>query len=252
MEVVTLRVSSSSILLLVYMLITSPKQLRLQSLSDIKYFLGTGILSIVFFNFCMFTTIELSTIRVATALLYTGPAFVTTFSFFLFKEPFSKAQVIALLITLIGTSLIVGLLPINLAAPEWHSHLIGLGSGIDSAIYSMICNFALAAFALVPFFPFRRKGHFLLDPGVLFFAVGLGFLPTAIAYIIYTYGLNLTEASNASILTTVEPVVATLIGIFVFSEAFSKVQMLGMACIIGGVILIQLFSHRKIKVKVNL
>src|SRR5699024_9464627 len=130
MEVVTLRVSSSSILLLVYMLITSPKQLRLQSLSDIKYFLGTGILSIVFFNFCMFTTIELSTIPVATALLYTGPAFVTFFSFFLFKEPFSKAKVIALLITLIGTSLIVGLIPINLAALEWNSLLFVLGSGI--------------------------------------------------------------------------------------------------------------------------
>src|SRR5699024_3800301 len=267
MEVVTLRVSSSSILLLVYMLITSPKRLRLQSLSVIKYFVGTRILSIVFFNFCMCTTIELSTIPVATALLYTGPAFVTTFSFFLFKEPFSKAKVIALLITFIGTSLLVGLIPINLAALEWNSLLFGLGSGIGSALYSIFSKFALekysslvittftftvAAIALVPFFPFLRKGHLLLDPGVLFFAVGLGFLPTAIAYIIYTYGLNLTEASNASILTTVEPVVATLIGIFVFSEAFSKVQMLGMACIIGGVILIQLFSHRKINVKVNL
>jgi len=266
MEVVTLRVSSSSILLLVYMLMTSPKQLRLQSLLDIKYFIGTGILSIVFFNFCMFTTIELSTIPVATALLYTGPAFVTIFSFFLFKEPLTKAKVVALLITLIGTSLIIGLIPINIASLEWSSLLFGLGSGIGYALYSIFSKFALkkysslvittftftvAAIALIPFFPFLRKGHLLLDPSVLFFAVGLGFLPTAIAYIIYTYGLNLTEASNASILATVEPVVATLIGIFVFSEPFSKIQMLGMACIIGGVILIQLFSHHKNKVRVN-
>src|SRR5699024_5994576 len=113
-------------------------------------------------------------------------------------------------------------------------------------------TFTVAAIALVLFFPFLRKGHLLLDPGVLFFALGLGFLSTAIAYIIYTYGLNLTKTSNTSILTTIEPNVATLIGIFVFSEVFSKVQMLGMACIIGGVILIQLFSHRKINVKVNL
>src|SRR5699024_3995146 len=155
-----------------------------------------------------------------------------------FKEPFSKAKVIALLITLIGTSLIVRLIPMNLAALEWNSLLFGLGSGIGYALYSIFSKFALekysslvittftfvvAALVLVLFFPFIRKGHLLLDLGVLFFAVGLGFLPTVIAYIIYTYGLNLTEASNASILTTVEPVVATLIGIFVFSESFSSV-----------------------------
>ncbi|WP_240458804.1 EamA family transporter [Virgibacillus sp. Bac330] len=40
------------------------------------------------------------------------------------------------------------------------------------------------------------------------FQYGLGFLPTAFAYIIYTCGLKDIEASKASILTTVEPVVA--------------------------------------------
>jgi len=40
---------------------------------------------------------------------------------------------------------------------------------------------------------------------VLLYAFGLGFLPTAIAYIIYTLGLQQTEASKASILVTAEP-----------------------------------------------
>lgn len=86
-----------------------------------------------------------------------------------------------------------------------------------------------------------------MDPNVLFYAFGLVLLPTAFAYIIYTYGLNHTEASNASILTTIEPIVATVIGIFVFHEAFSYVQMIGMACIIGAVVLIQLYSPKKIQ-----
>lgn len=43
MEVVTLRAWSSSILLIVYLLIASPKKLKLHSLTDIKYFLGTEI-----------------------------------------------------------------------------------------------------------------------------------------------------------------------------------------------------------------
>ncbi len=262
MEVVTLRAWSAAIILVIYLIISSPKKLKLNSIRDIKYFIGTGIFSIIFFNYCMFTAIELSTIPVATALLYTAPAFVTLLSFFLFKEALTRLKIIAILITLMGTALVVGLIPLNLATFQLTSILFGLGSGIGYALYSIFSKFALkkysslsittytfivAAVTLLPFFPYQEKFHMLLDPSVLFYAFGLGFLPTAFAYIIYTHGLNNTEASKASILTTVEPVVATLIGIFIFHETFSFIQMIGMACIIGAVILIQAYSSPKLK-----
>lgn len=262
MEVVTLRAWSAAIILVIYLIIISPKKLKLKSIRDIKYFIGTGIFSIIFFNYCMFTAIELSTIPVATALLYTAPAFVTVLSFFLFKEALTRLKIIALLITLMGTALVVGLVPLNLETFQLTSILFGLGSGIGYALYSIFSKFALkkysslsittytfivAAVTLLPFFPYQEKFHMLLEPTVLFYAFGLGFLPTAFAYIIYTHGLNNTEASKASILTTIEPVVATLIGIFIFHEAFSFIQMIGMACIIGAVILIQAYSGPKLK-----
>src|SRR5699024_4069275 len=100
-------------------------------------------------------------------------------------------------------------------------------------------TFTVAAIALLPFFPYKDKIHLLLDPKILLFVFGIGFLPTAFAFIIYTYGLNQTEASKASILTTIEPVVATIIGITIFQEPFSFIQMIGMACIIGAVIMMQ-------------
>src|SRR5699024_9524162 len=89
-----------------------------------------------------------------------------------------------------------------------------------------------------------QKLLLLLDPTVLFYVVGLGFLPTAFAYIIYTYGLEQTEASSASLLTTVEPVVATLIGVFVFHEAFSLFLFLGMCSRILAVILLHIRTNR--------
>ncbi|MFC2950273.1 DMT family transporter [Virgibacillus sediminis] len=257
MEVVTLRVWSSAIMLGGYLLILSPENLKLKHPADIKYFLGTGILSIIFFNYCMFTAIELSTIPVATALLYTAPAFVTILSFMLFKEPLTKVKLAALLITLTGVCLVVGLLPWNLEAVQLGSILFGLGSGLGYAFYSIFSKYAfkkysslsitsftfiVASVALLPFFPYTEKAHLLTDPMVLFYATGLGFLPTSVAYIIYTYGLQQTEASKASILSTIEPVVATGIGIFVFQESFSLIQMAGMAMIIGAVVLIQLYG----------
>ncbi|WP_164217891.1 EamA family transporter [Virgibacillus sp. YIM 98842] len=254
MEVVTLRAWTSAILLLIFMLIAAPKKMKLKSFTDIRYFIGTGIFSIIFFNYCLFTAIELSTIPMATALLYTAPAFVIIISFFVFREPLTRVKIISLILTLFGTALVVGLIPINLQAIQIGSILFGLGSGIGYALYSIFSKFALkkyssliittytftvAAIALTPFFPYSEKGHLLMDPTVLLYAFGLGFLPTAFAYIIYTYGLNQTEASNASILSTIEPVVASLIGVFIFQEAFTFIQMIGMGCIIGAVILVQ-------------
>ncbi|MGY0692214.1 DMT family transporter [Virgibacillus sp. FSP13] len=265
MEVVTLRVWSTAIILFLYMIIKAPRKLKLQSIYDLKYFIGTGILSIIFFNYCMFTAIDLSTIPVATALLYTAPAFVSILSFLLFKEPFTRVKLIALFITLLGTCFVVGLIPISVASLKLSSLLFGVGSGIGYALYSIFSKFALkkytslsittytfliASITLLPFFPYSEKFHLLLQPSVLLYAFGLGFLPTAIAYIIYTYGLNQTEASKASILTTIEPVVATLIGVFIFHEAFTFFQMIGMACILGAVILIQVYTKpNKTRVK---
>ena len=255
MEVVTLRATSAATLLIIYLVIKSPKSLHLKSVKDLKYFIGTGIFSIVFFNFCMFTAIELSTIPVATALLYTGPAFVTIFSYFLFKEAFTKQKLLALSGTLLGTCFVVGLLPTNLNSVSIESILFGLGSGVGYALYSIFSKYALqkysslsittftfivASVTLLPFFPFQEKAYLLANPEVLFYVFGLGLFPTAIAYIVYTYGLNKTEASKASILTTIEPVVAILIGIFIFKELFTFVQMIGMSLIIGAVILMQI------------
>lgn len=255
MEVVTLRVFFTSVILLPFLLIASRKSLRLHSFRDITYFIGTGIFSIVFFNFSMFKTIDLATVPIATALLYTAPAFVIIISYFLFKEKFTKFKVVALLLTLLGSALVVGLIPLDIGNIPFITIFFGLCSGLGYALYSIFSKFALrkyssltitaytffvATIALLPFFPYREKLTLLMEPKALLFAFGFGLLPTTLAYLIYTAGLNRTEASKAAIISTIEPVVATLIGIFIFLEPFSIIQTAGMGAIILAVILIQL------------
>lgn len=257
MEVVTIRAVTAAIVLLTYMIIVSPKSLRLKQISDSKYFVGTGIFSIIFFNYCMFTAIELSTIPVATALLYTAPGFVLILSLLLFNERLTKMKILSLICTLVGAAFVAGIIPLDLASLQWKAILFGLGSGFGYALYSIFSKFALAkyssltittytfifaAITLIFFFPFQTKGHLLLDTNVFLLAFGLGVIPTAFAYIIYTYGLHYTPASTASILSTIEPIVATLIGVFIFTEPFSIIQFIGMICIIGAVILLQMES----------
>jgi len=261
MEVVTLRVVTAAIVLSTYMIFAARQELKLKQFTDIKYFIGTGVFSIIFFNYCMFTAIELSTIPIATALLYTAPGFVLILSFLLFKEKLTSLKILSLFVTLIGAAFVAGVIPLQLEQLQWKAILFGLGSGFGYALYSIFSKFALqkysslsittytficAAFTLIFFFPFQEKGQLLMDPTILFLAFGLGIIPTALAYIIYTYGLHHTAASTASILSTIEPVVATMIGVFLFSEAFSLIQFICMACIIGAVIIIQIDAKKQL------
>ena len=55
------------------------------------------------------------------------------------------------------------------------------------------------------------------------------------AYLLYTWGLERIESSRASILASVEPVVGTLVGIFVYGEALRPAAAAGVALVLGAV-----------------
>ena len=61
---------------------------------------------------------------------------------------------------------------------------------------------------------------------------------TALPYYLYTKGLEGVESGRASIITNIEPVVETLVGVFVFKEALTVWTVLGVACVFGCVILL--------------
>ena len=68
---------------------------------------------------------------------------------------------------------------------------------------------------------------------------GLTALVTAvIPFLSYTLGLRTVEASRAGILATIEPLVATLVGILFFSESLTMFSGLGIALILAAVILL--------------
>lgn len=256
MEVVTLRVWSTAILLIIYFVCVSRSTFRIKSIYHVSYFIGTGICSILLFNYFMFSTIEVSTMQIATTLLYTAPAFVTILSFFLFKEPITRVIALALISTFIGVCLVAGLLPFNLEKLNIKAITFGLASGFGFGLYSIfgkialkqytsmtvtLYTFIVASIAAIPFFPYKEKLVTLADPLVLLLAIGLGLFPTAIAFLLYTYGLQFITASKAAIISTLEPVVATCIGIFVFHESFTFPQLIGMLFILCAVI----YTHTK-------
>ena len=108
MQVVAIRVACSALILVGFMLVKDASLLKIR-LRDIPLFLGSGLLSIVFFNFCYFEAIEvIGGAAVPALLLYTAPLFVMLLSLVLFKEPLTKRKVVSLMLALAGLGLVTG------------------------------------------------------------------------------------------------------------------------------------------------
>lgn len=69
--------------------------------------------------------------------------------------------------------------------------------------------------------------------------LGLGLLGTGLAYILYYFIVQRLGALSASSVTYIPPVVALLMGVLFAGEAIGPLQLLAMACILGGVYLLQ-------------
>ncbi|MEH7385376.1 DMT family transporter [Bacillus sp. JJ1521] len=253
LQVVAVRAVAASIFLITYTLIKNPKAFKIK-IPDSKYFIGTGIISIVLFNWCMFVAIEETSISVAAILLYTAPAFVTIFARILFKEKLTIRKILALVVTIMGCAFVVGVLPNFSDTISLFGLVVGIGSGFFYALYSIFGKFALekydsltvtvytfifAAVAVTPFSGIWSAPNLFIELKSWLYIVGLSLLSTMLAFILYTKGLQYIESSRASIIATIEPVVAAIIGFFIFQETLQMWQYVGIIMVIAALIIVQ-------------
>lgn len=249
-DVVALRVLGSALVLFLFLLLFKRNLLHIQP-RDLFFFAGCGIVSIVFFNLCFFTVMERSSNSLAVVLLYTGPVFVVLLSRLFFKEPMTSGKAIALLLTVLGCMLAVGLVPSGDADMSAGTIFIGLLSGFFYALYSIFGKFVAhryhsvtitayamltASLCVVPMSGLAAKQAQLLEPAVLWNTFGLVVLSTVFAYSFYTAGLSQMESGRAAILAVAEPVVAIWIGILLFGDKLTIWQAGGILCILAAVL----------------
>lgn len=225
-------------------------------LRDLWCFAGTGIVSITFFSYCYFRNIGVTSLSTAAILLYTSPIFVMLFSAVLFRERITGRKTAALIVAFAGCVLVSGGLSGGFSLSR-EGLLYGLGSGIGYALYSIFCRYALdrgyssLTITVYTFLFASAGGAFLTDWGdtaalAAESAGAAGFLllyaavTTILPYLLYTQGLSRMETSQAAVIASVEPVVATLIGFAVFGETPTAAGFAGMALVLGAVVLLHL------------
>lgn len=250
MEVVAFRSVITAVVMLLFMLIFKPRALKIK-LKDIWCFIGTGIISVVFFNLCYFTCMDIATLSTAAILLYTAPAFVMVISFF-FKEKLNLKKVISLVLAFIGCVLVSG--GFSGTTISTMGILTGLGAGFGYALYSIFGRYAIQRgyssytittytflFAAIGCVPFTRMENylsaFIVDWKLLLCCILLTVLVTVLPYILYTKGLSGIENSKASIIASIEPVTASLIGLVAFHEVPMPISIVGMILVLGSTII---------------
>lgn len=256
MQTAALRITIAAVLFAVFVLIYKPKLFQIR-LKDIWCFLGTGIVSVGVFTFCYFKSIELSSLSVAAVLLYTAPAFVMIFSLIFFKEKMTVMKGVSVVLAVLGCAMTTGVIggDVNVTLAGF---LFGLGSGVCYALYSIFSRFALnrgyEPFTITLYTFFFAAVFSLLacdirpvitvvtqDIGSVGFAVLFALVSCVLPYTFYTLGLKFISSGTASIIATVEPVVATIIGAWYFGEAIGiPFGYIGVALVFLSVVLINI------------
>lgn len=252
MNIVALRAIVTSVLLGLFLLIYDKRKLYIRW-KDIWCFIGTGIFSVVFFNFCYFKAITLTSLSVAAILLYTAPAIVMVLSAVLFHEKITKNKIISLTLTFVGCVLVTGIVS-GSAVLNVAGILVGLGAGLGYALYSIFSRYALERgyhsltisfytflFAVIGTAPIADYGRiasvFRQDQTSALYCIAFGLISTVIPYITYTRGLREMENSKASIIASIEPVTATILGVLLYHEKLSISELVGVILVLGAIVI---------------
>lgn len=253
-QVVFLRMLLAAVLFGGFVL-AKTKRLPTFRLRDIWCFIGTGIFNQLFFCLCYYTAIPMIGVSVASVLMYTSPVFAILLSAVLFREKINSRTVMALLLALSGCVLVSGVVGGAHALPL-AGILLGLGSGLTYAFSGIFNKFALqrgyssetisfytfvfcalgaAPLAFMEPFPALGGMELALTGGNLFgMALLCGIFPT----FLYATGLKGVSPGRASLFTSSEPAVATLLGVLVLHEELTLLMIVGILLIVSVVILL--------------
>lgn len=176
-----------------------------------------------------------------------------------FREKLTVRKILALILAFAGCVLVSGISAKGLTVKGL---LVGLGAGVGYGLYSILGTVALRKYS--PYtvttytFLMAAVGSWLFSRpaempvifsgsdglcGLVLFCCLTALITAVIPFLAYTLGLQSVEASRAGILATIEPMVATIIGILVFSEPLTVLSGIGILLILTAVIVLNISNR---------
>ena len=239
-------------ILIIYLLIFDKEKLKIK-LRDLWMFILPSIVSVILFNYCYMNAINSGSMSIAATLLYTSPIFVTVISAFAFKEKITPLKIAALVMAFAGCILVSGFID-SANSISTRALIFGIGSGVTYGMYSIFTKIALKKYspltftaytflisAIISFFMFDRPALVTLieqKPSDIILLVLFALTINVVPYTCFTIGLKHIDAGKANITATLEPVVATLFGIFMFNEKLTVICTLGIVLVLSSAVML--------------
>lgn len=254
LQIACLRILFGAALFLAIVTVYRPGLLKIQ-IRDIGLFLGMGLLSLLLFTVCYFTTINLASLSVAAILLYTSPVWVMLMSAVCFRETINGRKLLCAAMAFGGCVLVSGIGSEVQLSPM--VLVTGLLSAVGYGLYSIFGTFALRKYPPLTVttyaFLFGALGAVMLckpseivgvlcaaanPAGLVLLLIFTAFVTAVLPYLLYTVGLSHMRASTAAIMASIEPVVATAAGALVFGEALTVPAFAGIALVLAAIVIL--------------
>ena len=220
-----------------------------------------GLVTQAFFNLSYSGCINSVGVAMGSVLLYTAPIFVSILSRLLFKEEINSRKGISLVINIVGCFIMVTGGDLSVLGVSGTGILLGIGAGFFYAMVMILGKFTsdeVDPFTMV-FYNFLfgwislalisnpiPKIAAVSDLHFWLLAFGYGLIPTVGSYLFYMNGISHNvELSRVPVIASVEPIIATIIGLLVFSENITLVNALGLVIVLFSIVLMN--SGRKEK-----
>ena len=212
-----------------------------------------GGLSVAVYPLAFYSSMRLSGVAIGTVIsLASAPFFTVLLECLISKKIVSTKWLISFAIGVVGIVLLsMGKVDDIQQHTQNMDHyfgmLLGLLAGLSYALYSwaakrlisrdihsrsaMASMFGIAAVILLPSLFFTGDNLFASTSNSLV-ALYMAIIPMFLGYVLFGYGLNYIEASQATLLTMLEPAVATVMAVLIVGEKFSMIGWIGIALIL--------------------
>ncbi|MFS0732244.1 EamA family transporter [Microbacterium sp. 1P10UB] len=222
---------------------------------------AVGAIGVLAYQPTFFAGTRLNGVAVGTVLaLGSAPIVTGVLDAVVRRRPPGRRWLVATTVALVGVVMVTGLTGGGVGAPTPGGMLASFGAGASYAVYAVASKLLLdrgwgapqvmgAVFGTAAVFSLpvllATSPVWLVTPAGISLALWLGVVTTAVAYLLFGWGLRVLAPATVATLTLAEPLGATLLGVFVLGERLGVIAVIGLVVLAAGLALLSIPARRR-------
>jgi len=264
LELAQIRATCAALGLLAFLVVFARARLRVGR-RELLFLVAFGVVGVAMVQWLYFVAIHNLPVGVALLIEFTAPLFVALFARFVYREHIRRRIWVAVILCIAGLAIVVEVWAGIAFSTVGVTAAVGGAFGLTAyllmaererrqrdpvslSFYGFL--FAAALWAVVqPVWEFpwdvladtvSLQGNFSEHSAPMWLLVGfVVVIGTMVTFSLLTGALRHISATRASIVATLEPVMATVVAWLWLEETFGPTQLIGGAVVLGGIFLAQ-------------